>query len=306
MLSLKKLLLIVFLCFFFEMSKAYTDTVKSVVINLDKNYTISAKPDDTSIFSKYISPYIPVAVIIVTLFTIWWQIKARRRDDRLKNQLERLNKQISDLYGPLFTLYETGDQNFYIYLKHCGSNITFKNPHYNLWSSTVFHPTNLAMEQLIINKADLVLGKKVPPCFLSFCAWSTTRKVYIEAHKMGNLDLKIWEQILEEIEHPQIDMQVHLRATFEVLKEEQSRLLSGKRSYVDEKKLLKEIKRRTKIYKEEIEKEFILNDKVRSQVWDESQEIVNQNSKSSTTTTKARFNVKAMIKRFLLAYCLPS
>ncbi len=84
-------------------------TVKPITIDLGKNHKYSLNPsEEVSIISKYL----PIGTVIVTLIGIWINIRTRRKDDRLKNQLDRLNKQISEFYGPLFTLYETGDQIF--------------------------------------------------------------------------------------------------------------------------------------------------------------------------------------------------
>ncbi len=52
--------------------------------------------------------YLPILLVIASLGGIFWQIQSRRRDDMLKNQLDRLNKQITEFYGPLYSLYETG------------------------------------------------------------------------------------------------------------------------------------------------------------------------------------------------------
>src|SRR5687768_2880399 len=120
--------------------------------------------------------YVFRALPLVALIGLYIQINAKRKDDRLKNQLDRLNKQISEFYGPLHTLYETGHRNFYNFLVLHGNTVSLKNPDFKTWYENIFHFTNVGMENIIINKADLVLGKDIPDCLLSFCMWSAKMK----------------------------------------------------------------------------------------------------------------------------------
>lgn len=272
---LKKRLVVALCCSMGFFANAQKDSVKTITIDLGKNYKYSLKPSESETTPfKIVATFLPVMGVIGAIAGVAYQIKARRKDDRLKNQLDRLNKQISEFYGPLYTLYETGDQNYYIYLKHCGKEVTFKNPHYRNWTCAVFQPTNAAMENIIINKADLILGKKIPSCLLQFCQWSATVKVYNEAEKHGNFDEDTWQRIINDIKHPELSMQIYLRACFEVLKEEQSTLLSGHRSYVDEEGLIEAIKYRAEVHKKSIKSETIINDKARDEIWKDAVSVL--------------------------------
>src|SRR5690242_9559866 len=114
MFTFKKLLPVVLFCFTVFFASAQRDSVKAITIDLGENrkYALESSADTQS-FLDYLSKFGP----LLALLGIWYQIRVRQKDDILKNQLDRLNRQISDFYGPLFTLYETGDQNFYIYIK---------------------------------------------------------------------------------------------------------------------------------------------------------------------------------------------
>lgn len=76
-------------------------------------------------------PEIIVAYIAIffTLLGIFIQIRAKRKDDKLAAQLERLDKQLSDLYGPLYALYESGDKQWRAFLKEFSPH---KDPEYFL------------------------------------------------------------------------------------------------------------------------------------------------------------------------------
>lgn len=273
MYTLRKMCIITFYLFFIPNIQSHSqEHSRTMTIDFGKEYQIKVDTQKSNdrLLDLLIKVGIPSIIFIGSVYSLWTQIEARRRDDDLKNQLERVNKQISEFYGPLFTLYESGDQNFYIFLKHFGKDFSFSNPDFENWSNSVFQPTNISMESIIINKADLILGKEVPACLLSFCAWSATMKVYVKAHRKGNYNMIKWQQIFDDIKHPESNMQVYLRASFEVLKEEQSRLLAGSRDYVDERKLINTINERTSIYQKSLEQEPLLDGKTRKQRWEEA------------------------------------
>lgn len=226
-----KYILIILFCLTAFFANAQIDSSsKSITIELDKQYKFSVKPtaEGTDVL-KIVSVFLPIVVMIGSVWAILFQINARREDDILKNQLERLNKQITEFYGPLYSLYETGHRNHYNFLLLHGDDVSHKNPNFGIWSKNVFQPTNIGMENIIINKADLILGKSLPDCLLQFCQWSALMKVYNIAPLQNNFNDKKWERIIKRTPHPEISMQAFLRASFEVLKEEQSRLLSGRK-----------------------------------------------------------------------------
>ena len=254
---------------------------------------------------------------VIGLFVISYQIRARRRDDIFKNQLERLNVQISDFYGPLFSIYETGHQNYYSYLVLFGSDVTFNNPNFKVWVHNVFEPTNTAMEDLIINKADLILGKKIPDCFLKFCKWSAIMKVYTRAQLEPNFDKERWKDFLKEINHPQITMQAYLNASFEILKEEQNKLLSGKKNkllsrknrlisfgkeYINEELLIEEIKKRSEEYIEKSQDPNTEENKSWAKINDNMNSTKSVAAKSLKIATKPFKYLRVLCVMGILAY----
>lgn len=237
-----KLLLV--LCCCMVCAVVYASPSTHINIAVDKGQALSVNTSKDVPVLRYATTLIPLLGVLAALSGIWFQIKARRKDDRLKNQLDRINDQISDFYGPLYSWYETGHQNYYTFLRLYGPDLTFHNPHYANWATSVFLVTNTSMESIIVNKSDLVLGNKLPACLLQFCRWAATRKVYIQAQAKENFDNNEWLQVLDKVPHPEIEMQAYLTCSFQVLKEAQSNLLSGRRSYINEHEMIVEIDRR--------------------------------------------------------------
>ena len=99
---------------------------------------------------------------------------------RRKDRLDRINCQLSDLYGPLYALSKTGDHVW----------LSFRSRHrpylgsfwadslvsdtdaeaFRLWIRSVFMPLNRQMVDLVVNRADLLEGTKIPECLLELCA----------------------------------------------------------------------------------------------------------------------------------------
>ena len=65
---------------------------------------------------KDLAVWIPAAAILAGALITAWQLGAQRAAARHNVQLTRLNKQLSDLYGPLYALYEAGERNWLQFL----------------------------------------------------------------------------------------------------------------------------------------------------------------------------------------------
>jgi hypothetical protein len=111
---------------------------------------------------------------------------ARRRD-----RLDRINRQLSDLYGPLYALSKTGNHVWASFRTrhrpHWGSFWKAGSPmedsdakEFRLWIRSVFMPLNRRMMDLVVNKADLLEGTKIPKCLLDLCAHTSSYEALLE------------------------------------------------------------------------------------------------------------------------------
>src|SRR5689334_7747207 len=206
--------------------------------------------------------FIALLTITFTLLGVLWQVRAKRVDDKRATQLRRLDEQLSDLYGPLYALYEKGDRQWRAFLKEFSN---CKDPNFlgffpianefpppnaeqlrvfRLWMQSVFMATNIQMEELIINNADLVIGETMPAPFLSFCVHVASLKASVAEWSAPEFDRADWKKHMAIFPHPAADLHIYIKATFEILKKEQSRLLSGEKRFVNEKELHRQITER--------------------------------------------------------------
>ena len=206
--------------------------------------------------------FVALLTILFTLLGVLWQVRSKRVDDKRAVQLQRLDKQLSDLYGPLYALYEKGDRQWRAFLKEFSNckdpaflgffpiGNEFPPPNteqlrlFRLWMESVFMATNTRMEETIINNADLVIGEEMPPPFLSFCVHVASIRASVAEWSAPEFDRTNWKKHMAIFPHPAGELHVYIKASFEVLKKEQSRLLSDAKRFVDERELYSQIRKR--------------------------------------------------------------
>ncbi|MDQ1592516.1 MAG: hypothetical protein QOG71_3143 [Pyrinomonadaceae bacterium] len=205
---------------------------------------------------------VAVLSILFTLGGVFWQVRAKRMDDKRAVQLQRLDKQLSDLYGPLYALYESGDRQWRAFLKEFSN---CKDPEFlgffpienekefdppdreklrifRLWTENVFMLTNTRMEEIIINNAELLIGEEMPQPFLNFCVHVSALRSSVAEWNSPNFDQDDWKKHIAIFPHPAGHLYIYIKVSFEILKKEQSLLLSGAKSHINEKELDRQIK----------------------------------------------------------------
>ena len=148
-----------------------------------------------------------------------------------RNQrLERVNKQLGDLYGPLYGLLNSETAVFKVFRsvyrpgKHFFSEEDPPSEEelvaWRLWMTTVFAPINNRMYELVLSKSDLLAETELPPCLGDLCA-----------HVVGyHLVLKKWEngdysERMSLLPFPQEELLQYVNDSYNELKREQARLL---------------------------------------------------------------------------------
>ncbi len=257
----RKNLFIILFCAISPFLNAQKDSGNTFTLKLDKGNVVHVQmPGDNGWSFKDLVPYFPGLAILVTLIGIWVQTKSNRDDENKKNHLERISRQISELYMPLHAQYEKGDKNWYSFKDLYGEPVDFDNPHYTDWASLVFKNTNICMRDIITKKADLIIGDKIPKCLLDFSSWADAFEIYLHAHEKRNFNNEDWKDALKG--HPEVEMQAYLSASVEVLKKQQNLLLTGKKTIVDETELESQVINLIPVHIEEIK-----NHPYRKGVW---------------------------------------
>lgn len=157
-----------------------------------------------------------------------------------QERLSRVNRQLSDFYGPLLALTEAGTQIFNAFMQHAAKRPDGRSPfeaggepptseelaEWRLWVSTVFLPSIQAMRDIVVTKADLLVEPQVPPVLLELSAHVSGYE--ITAAKWANGD---YTQYLSAVPFPGEELTRYARASFTRLKEEQTSLLGHRRSW---------------------------------------------------------------------------
>lgn len=123
----------------------------------------------------------------------FYDLKLSKRASRL----ERINRQLGELYGPLYALaYSTTTTFIAFRAKYRPTYKSYfdKNSPPNdeelkiwrLWMSTVFMPNNLRMYELVLAKADLLIEENLPPCLLDLGAHVAAYKAVMKKWEEGN------------------------------------------------------------------------------------------------------------------------
>jgi hypothetical protein len=194
--------------------------------------------------------------LAVTIVVLAWQTKAKRADDKRAAQLQRLGKQLSDLYGPLYALYEAGERNWLQFVAtHSHDtrkieergflpdvNDTYPPPNaaevleYRRRMEELFMPTNLKMEAAITTHADLIVGTRMPDAFADLLAHVAAANLLVQRWRKAKPDEfgpERWADHHIEYGHPR-NLKHLIRASFEVLKDVQQQMLSGRLATVNE------------------------------------------------------------------------
>ncbi|MEU5978960.1 hypothetical protein [Streptomyces sp. NPDC047315] len=154
-----------------------------------------------------------------------------------QERLARLNRQLSDFYGPLFALTEANSRSFQAF-KERNARPDGRSPfahgtppptddelaEWRLWVTTVFLPNIQAMRDLVIRHADLLEEPEMPPILLQLCAHVSGYEITTARWAQGD-----YGQHLSLVPFPSEELAAYARQGFAGLKREQARLL-GRRA----------------------------------------------------------------------------
>jgi len=160
------------------------------------------------------------------LITHWLEVRLEQRRARL----ELVNRQLGELYGPLFALVAGSRQAWGAFRKRYRPEQKFwtgdpsptdeEAAAWRLWMREVFMPINLRVEDVIVGKADLLDETEMPMPFLQLVA-------HVAAYKTV---IKRWDQAdftenIALVAFPRSDLLPLVQKRFAMLKEEQQALL---------------------------------------------------------------------------------
>ena len=174
-------------------------------------------------------------VVTVALALIGYVVKYLN-DLRLAvrmDQLERVNRQLSDLYGPLFALDTVGSRLWREYRARYRPDPTVpltrdEAATWRLWMTAVFMPLHRQMKEVIVDNADLLRESgEMPDSLLDLCANVAGWEVVAERWRTGDFDpLDTGTTLLD---YPRDVLNPYLNNAYRELKAEQGILLRALR-----------------------------------------------------------------------------
>lgn len=147
-----------------------------------------------------------------------------------KDRLERVERQLRELYGPLLSLAEASTRVWEAFRGKYRPEGAFWRAHdkpsdadaaaWRVWMSTVFQPMNEEMARLITEHADLIEDIDTPQCLLDLYAHVAAYRPVLEAWKVGN-----FSEHTSLLEFPARSILKYAREHCRRLKQEQALLL---------------------------------------------------------------------------------
>jgi hypothetical protein len=153
---------------------------------------------------------------------------------RRKDRLDRVNRQLSDLYGPLFAQSEATDRAWRNFVARYGVVWALSTPAtaeqaatWRLWMSTVFMPLNRRMVETVVSHADLLREDTIPEPLKELCAHVACYEPILARWEEDGFDsVQLDDHVSIAGNFPRKELDVYLRGSFESLKLEQARLLA--------------------------------------------------------------------------------
>ncbi len=157
-----------------------------------------------------------------------------RRMERQRNQLARVNAQLSQLYGPIYAITQSSGIAFREFTNRYDPMRLFDNPDadsdpritdmqkasYRKWLGTVFQPNNKKILEILLTKTDLLIDGDMPASALTFFAHVAGYDVILQDWESGDLS-----SLFSLVDYPE-EFSLYISKAYKALQEKQSRLLA--------------------------------------------------------------------------------
>ena len=175
-----------------------------------------------------------VAAVLGYFVTYWSNHKLAQRNDRL----ERINRQLSEFYGPLLALTRSSGQSWQAFRQRYrppGSESFWKSDPpptkedavaWRLWMTTVFMPVHQRMMELVLHRADLIEEPEMPPSLLDLCAHVNGYQAILKEWETGEISTAR-EDNISVVNFPGEELAEYAATAFGRLKAEQAKLLGA-------------------------------------------------------------------------------
>ena len=153
---------------------------------------------------------------------------------RRKDHLDRVNRQLSELYGPLYAQAEANHRAWRKFADKGGNvfgrstSVTAEQAAtWRLWMSTVFMPLNRRMVETVVSHADLLREDTIPEALLELYAHVACYEPIVARWQDDEFDsVRFDDHVSVAGNYPRRELYAYVRNSFEALKREQALLLA--------------------------------------------------------------------------------
>jgi hypothetical protein len=192
---------------------------------------------DATLEATAITAAVTVFVALIGYFISYFNnIRLAQRTEKL----QRIDRQLSELYGPLYAVVDTGDRVWKAFGEKHWSWITRLNSaqlteselqEWRRWVTTVFMPSNRQLVELIRTKSDLIIESDIPPCLKDLCAHVAGYEIVLERWEQNE-----FSELVSIVGYPTEDLKQYTAQSFKDLKYKQAKILGElKRNRSEEK-----------------------------------------------------------------------
>lgn len=173
------------------------------------------------------------SAVVIALTSAFLTYTTTRRLTRRSNQVMFVNRQPSELYGPLHALSRASNVSWFEFRKKYFADRKYffdvTTPPteedinaWKYWVRNVFMPLNKRMFEAILAKTDLIDENVMPKCFIDFCAHVTGYEVTLARWEVGD-----YSDLISVINHPGSSFHKDIQLKYEELKRRQANLLGS-------------------------------------------------------------------------------
>ncbi|MFA0307640.1 hypothetical protein AB4543_17305 [Vibrio splendidus] len=154
--------------------------------------------------------------------------------DKKSNQLDRVNRQLKELYGPLYVRLIASQETWDAFIKkhkpahgkknYFGTNLEVTDREKEVWRNwmtNVFEPINAKTEEVILNNIDLLDSNEIPEAFVKALAHISAYKAVLADWEKGKFETHVsvnnW---------PSQELLLVVKPEYEKLKAKQNMLLN--------------------------------------------------------------------------------
>lgn len=171
-----------------------------------------------------------VGLLITVLLAVGGYLYKYFDDKNTRKRQARLslvNKQLEEFYGPLFFRAVSGEKSYEELLKKLGKPRINLNPtkkelkEWRIWYKTVFHPDNLEIEKIILEKSYLIREEEIPQPLTDFISHISPYKAIV-----AKWEDKDYSEHFSTVDFPK-EFKPYIHRSYYALKKEQLQIMNG-------------------------------------------------------------------------------